>query len=272
VRRVVLTDLDGTLLDAHTYDWSPARPALDALSAAGIPLVFCTSKTRAEVEQLRHALGHRDPFIVENGGSIFVPTGYFDGASGLDSVARRGQRDGYEVVELGLPYRTLVDLLHAAASAADVRVRGWADMDEEEVALRCEMSIAEARLAMAREHDEPFVIETMEAGGAERLQIEIERRGAHLTRGDRFFHVIGAHDKGTATRAIVDVCRRAWGAIETVAVGDAANDVPMLLAADAAIVVASPQAVSVAAQVPGACLTHTPGPSGWNDAILGWLG
>jgi mannosyl-3-phosphoglycerate phosphatase len=267
VKRVVLTDLDGTLLDAHTYDWSPARPALDALSAAGIPLVFCTSKTRAEVEQLRHALGHRDPFIVENGGSILVPTGYFgDGRPPL--VAR----DDYDVVELGLPYRTLVDILHAAASAANVRVRGWADMDEEEVALRCEMSIAEARLAMAREHDEPFVIETMEAGGTERLRMEIERRGAHLTRGDRFFHVIGAHDKGTATLAIIEVCRRAWGAIETVAVGDAANDVPMLLAADAAIVVASPQAEAVAARVPGARLTHTPGPSGWNDAILAWLG
>ena len=60
--------------------------------------------------------------------------------------------------------------------------------------------------------------------------------------------------------------------IETVAVGDAANDVPMLLAADAAIVVASPQAAGVAARVPGARLTHTPGPSGWNDAILAWLG
>lgn len=267
MRRVVLTDLDGTLLDAHTYDWAPARPALDALSHAGIPVVICTSKTRVEVERLRHALGHRDPFIVENGGSIYVPTGFL----AKDAEAQPSGQDCYDVVELGLPYGELVDLLHAAAADADVRVRGWADMDEEEVALRCEMSIAEARLAMAREHDEPFVIDAADAGGADRLQEAIERRGARLTRGDRFFHVIGAHDKGTATRAIIDLCQRAWGPVETVAVGDAANDIPMLAAADHAIVIASPQAAAVAARVPGARLTEMPGPAGWNDAILDWL-
>jgi mannosyl-3-phosphoglycerate phosphatase len=261
VRRVVLTDLDGTLLDAHTYDWSPARPALDALARAGIPVIICTSKTRAEVQRLRRALGHCDPFVVENGGAIHVPAGYFESQEG----------EGYDVVELGLPYETLVASLREAACAAGVAVRGWADMDVEEVARRCEMSIEEARLAMAREHDEPFVIEEADADGAKRLQAEIERRGAHLTRGDRFFHVIGAHDKGTAARAVVEMCRRAWGDVETAAIGDAANDVPMLTVADRAIVIASPQAEAVAARVPGACLTRTPGPSGWNDAILEWL-
>ncbi len=278
MRRVVLTDLDGTLLDAHTYDWSPARPALDALARAGIPVVICTSKTRAEVERLRRALDHRDPFIVENGGSIYVPTGYFDkeAAGQRDALEApglepRGERNGYDVVELGLPYDALVETLGAAARAAGVMVRGWSAMDVEEVARRCEMSIEEARLAMAREHDEPFVIDTAGADAVERLRIEIERRGARLTRGDRFFHVIGVHDKGTATIAIIDLCRRAWGAIETVAVGDAANDIPMLVAADQAIVVASPQAEAVAARVAGARLTHTRGPAGWNDAILAWL-
>jgi mannosyl-3-phosphoglycerate phosphatase family protein len=274
VRRVVLTDLDGTLLDAHTYDWSPARPALDALIRAHIPLVICTSKTSAEVERLRRALGHRDPFIVENGGSLYVPRGYFE-AHGRNGATPQASADAthedYDVVELGLPYETLVASLREAACAAGVQVRSWADMDEEEVARRCELSIDEARLAMAREHDEPFVIESTEAGSAERLRVEIERRGVRLTRGDRFFHVIGDHDKGTATTAIVHVCRQAWGPIETAAIGDAANDVPMLKAVDHAIVIASPQAASVASRVPGAFLTRTPGPAGWNDAVLEWL-
>lgn len=29
---LVFTDLDGTLLDHESYDWSPARPALNRLS------------------------------------------------------------------------------------------------------------------------------------------------------------------------------------------------------------------------------------------------
>lgn len=270
MRRAVLTDLDGTLLDAHTYDWSPAVPALDALRQAGIPLIICTSKTRAEVEALRAAMGHGDPFIVENGGAIYIPEGYFAEA---EAQRRKGAtaQVAYQVVELGVPYSTLVTRLREASHAADVTVRGWADMPLEEIARRCEMSAAAAALAVAREYDEPFVITGEHVGGAARLQAEIEARGARLTRGDRFFHVMGAHDKGDAARAMISLLRREWGALTTVAVGDAANDIAMLAATDHAIVVASPQAATVAARVPGARLTRVSGPAGWNEAILEWL-
>ncbi|MFQ5696467.1 MAG: mannosyl-3-phosphoglycerate phosphatase, partial [Terriglobia bacterium] len=48
-RLIVFTDLDATLLDHQTYSWAAAEPALRRLRLLGIPLVFCTSKTRAEV-------------------------------------------------------------------------------------------------------------------------------------------------------------------------------------------------------------------------------
>src|SRR2546423_300740 len=70
---VVFTDLDGTLLDAETYRYDAARQGLDRLREHAIPLIICTSKTRAEVEPLRNELGNTDPFIVENGGALYVP-------------------------------------------------------------------------------------------------------------------------------------------------------------------------------------------------------
>src|SRR4030095_2019373 len=39
--RVVVTDVDGCLLDAATYSWDAARPAIEALKQRGIPLVLC---------------------------------------------------------------------------------------------------------------------------------------------------------------------------------------------------------------------------------------
>ena len=66
---LVATDLDGTLLDHDTYDHSPARPALEALRAAGVPLVLVTAKTRAEMRSLGPALG-ATAVVVENGGAV----------------------------------------------------------------------------------------------------------------------------------------------------------------------------------------------------------
>ena len=74
---IVFSDLDGTLLDGDDYSHDQALPALRLLRRRNIPLVLCTSKTRAEVEFHRRRLANRDPFVVENGGAVYVPEGYF---------------------------------------------------------------------------------------------------------------------------------------------------------------------------------------------------
>ena len=51
-------------------------PPWSSSGSCAIPLVFVTSKTRAEVVRLQEEMGIREPFIVENGGGIFFPRGY----------------------------------------------------------------------------------------------------------------------------------------------------------------------------------------------------
>src|SRR5574337_76081 len=90
---LIFTDLDGTLLDHKTYSFDPAQEALNEVEQRGIPLILCTSKTRTEVERLRRALNNHHPFIVENGGAVFIPIDYF-------SFVHPYQRevDGYGVI------------------------------------------------------------------------------------------------------------------------------------------------------------------------------
>src|SRR5205807_8116058 len=97
LRVVLFTDLDGTLLDAATYRYDTARPALDRLRECRIPLIICTSKTRAEVEYLRRELDNRDRFIVEYGGELYIPDGYF-----LDHPTATNRRYGYCLLILGV--------------------------------------------------------------------------------------------------------------------------------------------------------------------------
>ena len=70
---VIFSDLDGTLLDHATYEAGPALPVLARLRAMGVPLVLATSKTGAEVVEVRARLGLAGlPAIVENGAGLWT--------------------------------------------------------------------------------------------------------------------------------------------------------------------------------------------------------
>jgi mannosyl-3-phosphoglycerate phosphatase len=168
---VMFTDVDGTLLDSRTRSCDGAAEALDLLAREQIPLVLCSSKTRAELEVVQQQLGIRDPFVCENGGGVFVPRGYF--ACGVPNA-----RDiaGYEAVELGRPYGDVVDALHRIAARARVEVIGFSDMSIEDVAFECDMPLMQARLAKLREYDEPFRI--LDASPSAQPSLQRAARGA----------------------------------------------------------------------------------------------
>ena len=67
---VIYTDLDGTLLDHHTYAFDEALETIKALKDRGIPIIPCTSKTRAETLSLMQAMDIDGPIIVENGACL----------------------------------------------------------------------------------------------------------------------------------------------------------------------------------------------------------
>ena len=261
---LVLSDLDGTLLDHTTYAFDAARAALERLRDARVPLVLCTSKTRAEVEPLRAALDNAHPFIVENGGAVYVPVGYFP--FGIEGAERRGD---YAVVPLGDAYAELTRALASASQASGVEVRGFAEMTDREVAAETGLTLADARLARQREFDEPFVI--LEPARAPELFAAIEREGKRWMSGGRFHHITGANDKAAAVRLLIALYRRQLGDVRTIGLGDAPNDAEFLREVDVPILIASPRVDQLRALVPGGQVTTLEGPAGWNATVLAVL-
>jgi len=233
-RILVFTDLDGTLLDHRTYSFEPARPALRLLRESGIPLIICTSKTRAEVEEIRAALGNTDPFIVENGGAIFVPQGYFS----IEPPASRMDA-GHLVVELGTSYSRILSVFSGMKERMPGRLRGFSDMTVEEVARLTGLSLEEAARAKIREYDEPFLLDDP-AANLDIVKRTAESAGLSITRG-RFFHLTGDNNKGRAVRVVKDFFARAGGiAPRTIGLGDSPNDLPLLENVDFPILVQKP--------------------------------
>jgi len=266
-RLIVFSDLDGSLLDPDTYAWDEARPAVDALRRLEIPLVLASSKTRAEVAVHARDMDLRTPFVAENGGVVVVPQGYFG-----HSVPGAETHDGYEVLPLGVPRRDLVKALGEMRAKLGARVKGFASLGLAEVQRLTGLSNGAARLALEREHDEPFVIEDEASVAA--LSAAAKERKLKVTRGGRFFHLSGGSDKGRAARVLMGLFESVGRRLTSIGLGDAPNDLAMLTAVQQPIVIPRPDGTAdpdLAAGLPGAQMAPGPGPAGWNEAVLAVL-
>jgi mannosyl-3-phosphoglycerate phosphatase len=144
-------------------------------------------------------------------------------------------------------------------------------MSAGEVAALTGLPEDQAERALRREYDEPFLVEDPRGRGADldpRLESAARRRGLQVTRGGRFHHLTGPTDKGTALRAIL---RAAPADGDVVGLGDAPNDVPLLLAATRPILRPRSDGTldrDLVAGLPGAERAPGPGPAGWSAAVL----
>ncbi len=233
---VIFTDIDGTLLDLETYSHAASADAAARLVAAGVPVVLCSSKTRAEQEPLRAALGIPDPFIVENGSAIIAPPGYFE--FDLDAVGCAPDRAGELAlgVEAAVIRRALVEIRRTTGLA----LVGYADLSDEEVAAVTGLAVTAAHLARQRDYSETIVSPLAPAELAA-LRAARAARGLAVAHGGRFYTVSGAaSDKGVAVRRCTQLLRRQLGEIFTIGVGDSANDLPLLAAVDRPCLVRRP--------------------------------
>jgi mannosyl-3-phosphoglycerate phosphatase len=259
--KIIFTDLDGTLLDPETYSWEAARPALGWLKEHGVPWVMVTSKTRTEVQDWRRILGNVHPFVVENGGAIFIPRHYFK-----RTICGAARRDGYEVIERGKPYAEVVLGLAVASRASGCRLRAFQEMTARDVAVACHLPLDLAVLAKQREYDESF--QPLDAERAGELEAAIQAQGLQCIRGGRFHHVCGHHNKADAVRQLVTLFRHLHGQVNTIGLGDSFNDVALLQTIDVPVIVRSRDVSTLLQRIPNAFVTDHEGPEGWNEAIL----
>jgi len=260
---VIFTDLDGSLLHSKSYSFEDAAPALELIRERGIPLVLCSSKTRAELEVYRQRLGNQHPFISENGGGIYIPEGYFPFPFKCET------KSGYRVISLGLSYGDIRKRFISLRDRLQIAVRGFGDMSVKEVMALTGLSNYEASLSIMREYDEPFVF----AGATDdRFLQAIEADGLRWTQG-KIFHIMGNHHKGKAVSILRGLYERAHGAATLIGLGDSLNDLPFLLTVDRPVLIRKNDGThDPRINIPGLYRTEGIGPAGWNEAVMQLIG
>ncbi len=255
---IVFTDLDGTLLNAHDYRYDAAIPVLERLKSLGVPVIPVTSKTRAEVEVLRSAIGLSDPFVVENGSGIFIEAA--DDRFPLDTDL---QMEGYRVVQLGSSYRDARDRVAQLGKELGVKLCGFGDLKPEDLYGITGLAIEDAKRAQTRDFTEPFMVPSSVSSNA--ITAAATALGFRVVVGDRFAHAIDPRSgKGIAVKTLIDLYRSPTENLTIIGLGNSPNDLEML------DVVAHPIIIPTKTGLPHPDLTDRGWPIAKQHGSAGW--
>ena len=262
---VIYTDLDGTLLDHHTYAFDEALETIKSLKDRGIPIIPCTSKTRAETVNLMQAMGTDGPMIIENGAAIWVPQDW-----GLERPAGSASDADAWCHSFG-PSRSMIRRQLAILSIEwGNRYQSLCDLSDKQVAAVTGLDLDGAARAKQREHCETLIWLGTPAD-RKTFAEQVETLDMRCLQGGRFVHVLTSGGKAEAVSWLHHkICRERPGfdGAISLSAGDAENDVEMLEVTDLALLVRSPvnEPPTVRRQG-GLVISDTEGPAGWAEGI-----
>lgn len=277
MRKLLFTDLDGSLLDHHNYDYSCALPALQCLESQNIPCILTTSKTAEEVLDIKKALNNPYPFIVENGAGIFWPkqslafTEVFKNEY-LKDIEIQNWRDDYEFISLNsVSMEQIRGLTQRFRKQLGLIFTSFSEMTVQQVIDCTGLTAEQAAKAKQRHFSEPLLWQDSEEQ-LTRFANELKPFGLQLIKGGRFVHLMGLSNKGTALQFLTAYYHQAWQKpIKTMALGDGNNDIPLLEASDCPVIIRSPVNPPPKVNHAKVIVTKEYGPQGWNNAVLNWL-
>ncbi len=274
INAIVYTDLDGSLLDHHTYSYQPAIPTLDKLAAENIPLVFNTSKTFAELLIWQKELNNTHPMIVENGSAIYIPKDYFSDEviTNINQTYSFKVQGDFYVLMLSQERCHWQGLIQSIEKNYSGDFLTFEKMGTQGIIESTGLSEDDAILANQRGFTEPVL--WLASPDKKKLFIkDLKDLGANITEGGRFLHVIDDTDKGKALKILTELYEDQYKTkFETIAAGDGKNDVGMLLSADIGLMIKSPthafpsipQSVNSQSYI---IFSEKYGPSAWAEGI-----
>ncbi|MEM8894151.1 MAG: HAD-IIB family hydrolase [Bacteroidota bacterium] len=267
-RKLLFTDLDGTLLELDSYSPELSIPAIRKLQQHQIPVIFCSSKTKAEQLELRAELGIKDPFIVENGSAIFIPHGYFNEVL-VDHVVK----EDYVVVELGKSADDILSTIQEYRSKFPLDLMGYEDLSLPEIMEITGLDQDGAREASTRDYSETFIKGNFEDVDFHHFCLAMDLRGMACVRGSKYVTIMGKYaDKGKAVKILSELFAVNWKSkVSTAAVGDSGNDQPMLEAVDQPFLVKKPSNQWHEMEVNSLQQVDGVGPIGWQIVVDDYL-
>jgi mannosyl-3-phosphoglycerate phosphatase len=215
VRVAVLATLDGGPFDPYLGPSDAATEIWQTLQRAGVPVVFFSGRTRAELEAIGEELGIRYPFVAEEYSAFYAPRGYFGSRiRGSIEIA------GHEAVPFGKPYQDVVAILRRTAKIAGVDIVTFGDMSVNEVATELGLTLLQARLATLRDQSELVRCVSEDHAASTRLARALRSARLRCVEGERFMHVAAHVDPAVVVDLVVGLFRESFPGVQLVGIAD----------------------------------------------------
>lgn len=260
------------MVDINTGEYGKnATKLIELLKEKNIPLILASAKTRLEQNKIREDLDLSDPYIVENGGAVVIPKGYFsdsalrgieyplretkelenDGVYTNDEKRRGINNSGRDtanhdhitektseviVIELGESADNIRKKLSYMRRKYGINFRGVADLSLEEISNLVSISMEQAMRMAKRNYGETIL--QIQNEDVSRFLKFVKEEGMQVIYGGRFFDVTIGTDKGLAVGLLKRLFNnRFHNDVTFFGLGDSSNDVPMLNLMDVPILV-----------------------------------
>ncbi len=263
---IIFTDVDGTLVDHYTYSFDDALIVISQLKFLKIPIILNTSKTFYETVELQRRLRISDPFVVENGGGIFIPS---DLDLNLEDYEFESFND-YKVLILGKTYEEIRGFLESYRDRYNLK--GFGDMDISEIMERTSMDGERAKLSKKRMFSEPIIFESDK--DLDEFKRICHREGFKLLKGGRFYHIVHhKQSKGRAVEILKDIYEKTFKRkFTSIGLGDGKNDEDMLRKVDIPVLIPNPSYGYADMSIEGLIKAKCFGSKGWAETLRKILG
>ncbi len=244
---VVLSDVDGTLLEPDGQPLPEVLQFLAVLRNAGVVVCPVTSKTPAELARIMNHLGLSAPAGFENGAGIRLQDGQ------------------WELQPTAVPLGSLMEVLNFLRQSTGLLIRSLFDLEDHELAFMTGLPREELPAARQRVASLPLVVDPR---WDPVLQGALPPRPrVRLLRGNRFLHLQGAHGKAQVVPRLFELVGRPWHPV--VACGDSPNDEELLAVAAVKIIVPSREGPHpwLCQRFPDALIPTQPHGRGWVQAL-----
>ena len=257
---ILITDLDGTLLGQHDFDFGLIKSEILNLLDSDYLLVLASSKTKAEIESFCDELGRSVPFIYENGAGV-ENFSLFNGCETPPNTHQNPKAIRTDALLMFWEKYIPFELQSRCHFVKDM------DRGARQACLGLEATALER--AMKRSFSLSFTFSGPESD-VQKIKDLTAKAGLSVQQGGRVYNLSGCHDKADYLPEIRKWATKAEATPDLIVLGDSMNDVKMLRQADVSCVIPHEN---------GYCLSLGNGnyptiiapraaPLGWLDAVM----